>query len=87
MTPTHRLTGYDRATERLAIALSIPLGKTPLARELAGVGPNDADAVGIYVLENAQAQRLARELGTEVDTDRFEWCLEPLPQPREANRH
>jgi hypothetical protein len=32
------------------------------------------------------AQRLARELGTEVDTDRFEWCLEPLPQPREARR-
>jgi hypothetical protein len=84
MTATHRLTGYDRASERLAFTHSIPLPKTAMARELAGVGSEDIEAIGVYVLENAQAQRLAHELGTQVDTDRFEWCLEPLPQPLEA---
>jgi len=51
---------------------------------LAGVAPEDRDAVGVYPLQHAQAERLAQELGETVDTDRYDWCLEPMPQTLSA---
>jgi hypothetical protein len=84
MTITHRLTGYDKVTERLILAHAIPKVKVPMARQLAGVAPEDEYAVGVYPLQLAEAERLACELGQTVDTDRYDWCLEPMPQPLSA---
>jgi hypothetical protein len=84
MTITHRLTGYDKVTERLILSHVIPKRKVPVARQLAGVAPEDRDAVGVYPLQHAQAERLAQELGETVDTDRYDWCLEPMPQTLSA---
>ena len=84
MTVSHRLTGYDRATERLAIAYDIPLSLTTLSWNLAGVDAADEGAVGIYILHDESARRLAAAMGLVIDVDQYEWCLEPAPRPLAA---
>ena len=80
MTVSHRLTGYDRITEQLALAYDIPASHDALSRRLAEVDTADEDAVGIYVFGDEVAKRLASALGIDINVDRYEWCLEPAPK-------
>jgi hypothetical protein len=77
MSVTHRLTGYDRRSEALVFAHEIPRTKTNLARDAAGVPPQDVAAVGAYPLRPDQARRIAVAIGARINTERYEWFLEP----------
>ena len=52
----HRLTGYDRDTELLAIEHEIPQKDISRVKEIAGVGPDDPDAVGSAIREHAHVE-------------------------------
>ena len=76
----HRLTGYDRKTELLAIECEIPVGDITRVKEIAGVGPSDPDAIGSYPLDQGQAERIARLLGSKINNDMCNFFLEPLEE-------
>lgn len=78
MSVTHRLTGYDRNSDALAYAHEIPRTKTHLARDTAGVPQHDTGAVGAYPLRSDQARRIAFAIGARIDTERYDWFLEPM---------
>jgi hypothetical protein len=50
-----------------------------LARELAGVGSGDPDMLNVYVLNWDRAIRLGRAMEKALNTERYEWRLEPAP--------
>jgi hypothetical protein len=76
----HRLTGYDRKTELLAIECEIPVGDITRVKEIAGVGPSDPDAIGSYPLDQGQVERVVRLLGAEIDAERYDFFLEPFAE-------
>ncbi len=78
MSVTHRLTGYDKRTEALTFAHDIPRAKYHLAREAAGVPPRDPHGVGVYPLRPDEARRVASAIGTRINTERYEWFIEPV---------
>jgi hypothetical protein len=78
MTTAHRLTGYDKETERLVFEFDIPPSQLERAKELANVGRDDPDAVGSYPLDSSQAGRVAGLVNQVVDVDRYSWFLEPF---------
>ena len=78
MSVAHRLTGYDRRTERLEIAHGVPRAKEPFALEVAGVARDrDPGAVGVYPLLPEQARRIAAAIGARINTESYDWFLEP----------
>ncbi|MDO9707104.1 DUF7683 domain-containing protein [Paracraurococcus lichenis] len=81
MTLQHRLTGYDRQTEMLALSFDVPATQDAEARAIAGVPASDPDAVGGYPLDEAAAQRLLRLLGLPDGTAAHDWFLEPVARP------
>ena len=80
MTVVHRLTGYDKATERLAIEHDIPASKLKHAKELAGVRHEDVDATGSYPLSAIQARAMAKLVKQMINVDRYSWFLEPFDE-------
>jgi hypothetical protein len=78
MTTVHRLTGYDKKTERLVFEYDIPPSKLRRAKELANVPRDDPSAVGSYPLDPSQARHVARLINQMVNIDRYSWFLEPF---------
>ena len=78
MSVTHRLTGYDKRTEALTFAHEIPRAKSHLAREAAGAPPRDQEAVDAYPLRPDQARRIAVVIGARINTERYDWFMEPV---------
>jgi hypothetical protein len=76
----HRLTGYDRKTELLAIACDIPASDFLRAKEIARVGPDDPDAIGSYPLDQDQVNNIAKLLGSTVEVSRYDFFLEPFAE-------
>jgi len=76
----HRLTGYDRDTELLAIEHEIPQKDISRVKEIAGVGPDDPDAVGSYPLDQARAKQIAQLLGSRADVSKYDFFLEPFAE-------
>jgi hypothetical protein len=79
MSVTHKLTGYERITRGLAFDYDVPRVMMYLARELAGVGSGDPDMLNVYVLNWDRAIRLGRAMEKALNTERYEWRLEPAP--------
>lgn len=72
------LSGYDRKTEVLGTLAVVPARLVGSAREIAGVPATDPGILGVYPLTSAQAERIARFAGAELDLDRYEYCLEAI---------
>ncbi len=85
MSVVHRLTGYDKKTEWLALEYDIPASKLRHAKELAGVRHEDIDAVGSYPLSISQARSLARLVNQMINVDRYSWFLEPFDENNAGN--
>lgn len=77
MTIAHRLTGYDKVTDRLVIAHEIPVSKMPQAIEIADVPATDRDAIGVYPLTREQALNIASFIETDINMERYDWFFEP----------
>jgi hypothetical protein len=78
----HRLTGYDKNTELLAVERDVPAKHINRVKEIARVGPDDPDAVGSYPLDRDQAERIAYLLGTKIDARSYNFFLEPFAERR-----
>jgi hypothetical protein len=76
----HRVTGYDRETELLAIECAVPAKNISRAKEIAGVGPDDPDATGSYPLDQDQVRRIANLLGSRIDVSKYDYFLEPFAE-------
>ena len=74
----HRLTGYDRTTELLSVEHEVPTEHLARVKKLAGVGPDDPDAIGSYPLDREQAERIAHLLGAKIDLDSCDFFHEPF---------
>jgi hypothetical protein len=77
MSVTHKLTGYDRITNAPAFDYDVPRVMMYLARELAGAGSGGPDMLKVYVLNWDRAIRLGRAMEKALNTERYEWRLEP----------
>lgn len=74
----HRLTGYDRQTDMLAVESDVPSEDLARVMEIARIGFDDPGAVGSYPLDKDQAERIARLLGAKVDCGKYDFFLEPF---------
>lgn len=74
----HQLVGYDRKTELLSVAVTIPAERFPMAAEIARVPPDDAEAVGSYPLSSGQAQRIAKLSSADDIGDDMVYFMEPM---------
>ena len=77
MSVPHQLTGYDKRTEKLVYAYDIPRTKDHLVRDVAGVPQRDTDGLGSYHLSPEQARKIAAAIGARINTDRYDWFVEP----------
>jgi len=73
---THRLVGYDRSTEAVAVEYEIPERFLDFAKGVAGVGSDDPDAVMCYQLSPSEARDLAGTIDAPIDTDRLDFFME-----------
>jgi hypothetical protein len=74
----HKLTGYDKVSEKLAAQIDVPISQLGQAKQVAGVGQEDPEAALSYPLTSEQAKRIGQTIGQFVDTDRYLWFLEPF---------
>jgi hypothetical protein len=79
MAVTYKLVGFDRKTERLAVAHEIPAECVSQAKELAGIANNPA-IIADWPLSAAQAAAIAQLIGEPIDPARYEYTLEPYSQ-------
>lgn len=72
----HRLVGYDKRTERVAVEHAIPVARMPVVKKIARVPRDDPQAVHCYALDRSQARDIAGELGVKLNLDRCDYFLE-----------
>lgn len=77
MNLAHRITGYDRRTECLAVQRPVPRDRLPSIRALIGVPAADEHAIGCYPLDPSMALAVSRHLGTALWPDLYDLFLEP----------
>ena len=78
---THRLVGYDPVTGQVAVEYPIPDCRLDLAREVAGVGEDDPQAVLCYRLDPAPARDIAAAIGVAIDPDGLIFFFEGFAAP------
>jgi len=74
----HQLIGYDRRTEFVAVEYEIDPKIFKKIREIANVDRKDRDAVGAYALNPEQLRAISTLLGKKLETDRYDFFLEPV---------
>lgn len=78
MSMVHRVTGYDKRTERLEREADIPAHLVAEARRLADAPEAFEQAPGAFPLSNSAVARLSAMLGLPMSQDRYDWFLEPI---------
>lgn len=78
MNAIHRITGYDKRSERLEIEHDIPPDRLPDMRQLANVPPEDEDAIGVYPLDADAVRKVALKLDKPLNIEAYDWFLEPF---------
>jgi hypothetical protein len=73
----HVVAGYDPRSELIREEHPVPAAALEAVKALAGVPPDDPEAVGIYWLGPDQAARIAAVLGIAIDPHALLWYLEP----------
>jgi hypothetical protein len=79
---THRLVGYDRASGAVAVEHDVPDIVLEYAKRLAGVGPDDPDAVLCYKLSRQTARDLAGVIKARINADGLSFFMEGFVAPR-----
>lgn len=78
----HQVVGYDRDTERVGLEYGIPQQDFDKIKQIVGVASSDPDAVGNYEIDGPAVQEVARIIGEQLDTKRFDFFLEPVPEAK-----
>ena len=78
---THRLVGYDPGTGQVAAEYPIPPRRLDFARQVAGVGEDDPQAVLCYRLDPGPARDIAEAIGVEIDPERLIFFFEGFAAP------
>ncbi len=78
MNVVHKVTGYDKATERLAFEFDVPASDIPEMRDIAHVEPSDLGVVGCYPLDANAARFVASRFNLPMAIDRCDWFFEPF---------
>ncbi len=78
MTALHKITGYEKRTERLERALAIPSDRLSDVMALAKVPPLDEGALGSYPLDATAVHQVSLKFGTILNAAAFDWFLEPF---------
>lgn len=73
---THRLVGYDRATERVVDEYDVPDTILPTAKMIAHVPADDPEAAMCYRLAADEARGLAGFIKAGIDADGRDYFLE-----------
>jgi hypothetical protein len=81
MSLKYEVTGYDLQTGRLAVSYDVPLRKTALVKQIAGISSAD-DGLGSYPLDLEQIPQIASALNIEIEQGRCNFFLEPYEEPR-----
>ena len=76
MNVLHKVTGYDKRTERLSVEHLVPEGQSEIVRNLAHLTPED-DGIGCYPLDPAAAVSIGMQIDWPLDIARYDWFLEP----------
>ena len=80
MSVVHRVTGYDKTSERLEQEWDVPHDLLRDIRALAHVPPQDQEAAGAYPLDPSVIRDVARAMRVEMSVDRYDWFLEPFAE-------
>ena len=81
MRVTHRLVGYDGATDRMKMRFDIPEDLLPDAKKIAQVRKDDPEAVWSYPLSDVQARSMANLIGAALDAAEAEFFMEAFADP------
>jgi hypothetical protein len=82
----YELTGYDRLTKRLVIAIDVPERRAASAKKIAAI-PDSSDGLGSVPLSSAQVEDIARILEVQLQDGDYDFFLEPFPdEPQSAAR-
>lgn len=76
MAVTYKLVGYDRQTEFLVAEHIVPARCLERAKLIAGIATRP-EIIGDWPVSAAQARDIAAIAGLRVDSDRYDWFLEP----------
>jgi hypothetical protein len=82
-----KLTGYDKRTEFLSVALCLPDDVVNFARQVAGVPATDPDVLGVYPLSPQQAAQIAGRAGLPLDVAEYDYCLEAIARDDRPQAH
>ena len=78
MSVVHRVTGYDKLSERLELERDVPTALVIEARRVAEAPLDVRDAPGAFPLGEAAVARLSGMLGFPMSVERYDWFLEPF---------
>jgi hypothetical protein len=78
MNAIHRITGYEKRSERLEIEHDVPPERLSDLMKLAHVPSTDVDALGSYRLEPEAVRKAANQLHVILNTEAYDWFLEPF---------
>ena len=82
-----KLTGYDKHSEFLSVALTVPPHLIDAARHIAGVPGTDPDVLGVYPLTAQQAAEIADKAALPLDPSAFDYCLEAIARDDRPKVH
>ena len=76
MAVVYRLVGYDRKTERQAVRIDIPTRHVGYVKRTIG-----RDIIADHPLSPMQARDIAGVIGFSIDTNHYDYFIEPYGQP------
>jgi hypothetical protein len=78
MSAIHKITGYEKRTERLERALDVPADRLGDVLAILRVPAADKRALGSYPLDANAIRLVGLKLGTALNADAYDWYLEPF---------
>jgi len=80
MSVIHRITGYNKRTDRLEVEYGIPQDRFTEIREVARIPSHDTDAAGSYPLDAEAARAIAWKIDKTINLDGYDCFLEPFSE-------
>lgn len=78
MNVVHRITGYDKGSERLEFEFDVPAERMLEVRRIAHVDPEDVEAAGSYPLDLEATRVVSGYLGLPMHVEKYVWFFEPF---------
>ena len=73
---THRLRGFDKQTDELAVEFDIPDALTISLKRIVGAYQDDPDLAGLYELTPDQARTIATAINVSIDLEKYDFFLD-----------